>query len=1113
MTKASSFRLLAVCALAAPPLFAQQTPAGTAPAPTFNQLSLYSPREDLPWHRHDTLWNLTGREWTYKRQKPWEQEAYVIPARPGKNVVRYFDFRWRDFDFLEDDGSAGVRFYFYDREYPVARIAAGLVRQSWAYLTDRFNYKPSFKVPYILYNTYREFLETNLFDVQEGTLGVTSPQDLRMTLSYSGDRQLFTEVSTHEMTHQFHIQKVAERAASAGLDSPIGAFPLWFTEGLAEYYAHGQTIDPETDMFLRDVVLNPNGEIGYDIPSLEEDRPYAWLYTYKYGQAKLVFLAETYGEKVIQAVLDQSPRLGGGRRAGGGGEPGGMGGAGGFMGLLARIAGEQPQQMNARWQEWMRKRAYPTYLQSKQDLPDVTELKLPDELDWFVSSRDGNLIFYRGVERETGRAKLVLIDRRDPTSHKQITIDQRPGTESLHIVSRSVMAVCENAIAWFAQSGDSDVLHVRPLSRVVKGALPERPLPTGPPRPIGRGRYVPSSLAGIDATGQRAPVDLNLGPDRQIEIVRDGIVEAGDPTFSPDCSKLAFYGLDRDGKSDIYTFDLQDQNARSRRLTEDLYAERDLSWGDDGILYAGDATESGRFNLFRIDPQTGTRERLTDSPVNQRHPIALPGGAAIFDSEAGGKNDLWFLQDGRIKRLTDFTTALAHPGLAPNGVYGVAWYGARFRMMEVPTSEMLAADEQDSIPPSYASTINSPLPFPDEPIPGNAPTYEALDLGKNWRLEGGGAAVGGVGIGLAPVGGGGVVFADVLRDRSFLANLAIYGSFDLTDALAFYVDRSNRTVWGVGAFNTFQIGRDIRFPGANCSLSGSANVPNPPCEIFYLQRMFGAQGLVSYPFSTFSRIDASLRVQGMNRSLLDNGIVDVNGFSTVASTGAADAVIGFDSEVETSVSYGWDTTRYGPGGAIGGSSLLFTVGAGTLPQRGSDGFFGYSQVDGIHTIGLFARTKITSRVALGYAQGNQFGRHFFLSSFDNLRGFRFNDRRLLGDGYYVAQTELAFPLDFLIRFAFFSGITGIVGVDFGGVVESALAQQAYPADARFPAVLKQAWANRTLDYVLGVNFGLGPFELRVHFAHGVDIGGLVPERDDNGNPTWVPNISLHYAYF
>ncbi|MFL5389992.1 MAG: hypothetical protein ACJ79C_14780 [Myxococcales bacterium] len=1077
---------------------------------------LGGPREPLPWSRHDPLTLFSGENLTINKSKPWTQEAYVVPQRPGKNQVRYFDFHWRDHDFLEEDGSAGIRFYFYDREYPVARIAAGLVRQSWAYLSDRFNYKPSFKVPYVLYNTYREFLETNVFDVQEGTLGVTSPQDLRMTLSYSGDRQLFTIVSTHEMVHQFQIQKVAERAASAGLESPIQAFPLWFTEGLAEYYAHGQTIDPETDMFLRDVVLNSQGEIGYDIPTLAEDRPYAYLYTYKYGQAKLVFLAEQYGEKVIQAVLDQSPRLAGSARRGEASE--------GFMGLLGRIAGEQPQQMNARWQEWVRKRSYPTFLQSKQDLPDVTELRLPDELDWFVSSRDGNLLFYRGVERESFRAKLVLIDRRDPSSAQQIAIDQHPGTESLHPVLRSVMAVCDTGIAWFAQSGDSDVLHYRTLNRVLQ--RPEYPGRDrgGGPKDLGGGTGAPggspeSRTEQAFAMSGRGQVDLHLGFDRELRVIQDGVIEAGDPAFSPDCKRLAYYGLDRDGKSDIYVVDLADQSGRSRRLTDDLYAERDLSWGDDGIVYASDATESGKFNLFRIDPDDGTRIRLTDSPVDQRYPVAMPGEAALFSSEAGGKTDLWFLQNGRIKRLSDFSTALSHPGLAPNGIYGVAWYGARFRLMEVQSKDLLAVDEQDAIPASYASTVNSPLPFPDEPIPAGAPTYNAFDLGKNWRIEGGGAAIGGAGVGFAPVGQGGVLFADVLRDRTFLANFAIYGSFEFTDALAFYVDRSKRLVYGLGVFDTFQQGRAISFPGSDqCRtiIPPSALNPNPaqpPCQIFYVQKMYGVMGLASYPLSTFTRVEGTMRLQGVSRSLLENGVVDQFGNLTNIPTKAANSVGGSEPEGELSLAYGYDTTRYGLGGAMGGSSFLLEVGGGTYPSRGIDGMFTYLQTDAIHTIQIAGRSKITGRGALGYAQGSPFGRHFFLSSFDNLRGYRFNDTRLLGDSYYVTQAELSFPLDFLIRFAIFSGITGIVGLDFGGVAESALAKQNYPKKPHFYAVTSELWANRTMDYVLGVNLGLGPFELRVQFAHGVDIGGIIPERDSDGSPAWVPNISLHYAYF
>jgi hypothetical protein len=84
------------------------------------------------------------------------------------------------------------------------------------------------------------------------------------------------------------------------------------------------------------------------------------------------------------------------------------------------------------------------------------------------------------------------------------------------------------------------------------------------------------------------------------------------------------------------------------------------------------------------------------------------------------------------------------------------------------------------------------------------------------------------------------------------------------------------------------------------------------------------------------------------------------------------------------------------------------------------------------------------------------------------------------------------------------------------VVDTSRAQLDYPRErgySKLGASFKEAWANRTADYVLGVNLGLGPFELRVQFAHGIDIGGIIPETDENGRPTWVPNISLHYVYY
>ena len=66
MTKAFLARLIAVCAAVAPAALA---------APNGPRLSLFGPREDLPWHRHDALWQLTGQEWNWNKPKTFTQEA------------------------------------------------------------------------------------------------------------------------------------------------------------------------------------------------------------------------------------------------------------------------------------------------------------------------------------------------------------------------------------------------------------------------------------------------------------------------------------------------------------------------------------------------------------------------------------------------------------------------------------------------------------------------------------------------------------------------------------------------------------------------------------------------------------------------------------------------------------------------------------------------------------------------------------------------------------------------------------------------------------------------------------------------------------------------------
>lgn len=975
-------------------------------------------------------------------------QLFVVPQRPGRNNVRYYAFDWRRFDYLERDGLGGVRFYFYTRELEPARIAAAMVREQYERLSARFQYRPTARVPYLLYNSHREFENTNVFFVNESVLGVTSPRDLRMALPFWGERGRFREVSTHEMAHQFTIQKVADRAASAGVDGTISAFPLWFIEGLAEYYAK-DGIDAETELFARDLLVNPRPEKGYALPPFWEDGPASYLSTYKLGQLRVAFLEAQYGDRVLQAILDQSPRMA--RSAPGVAM---VEGRESFQDLVSRLAREKPDTVAQRFQAWLKRRYFPAYLSASQEPPALPMVELAGEPDAFTTGPEPNLVLYRAVERETGRSRLELVDRRDPTSRVEVAADGRPGVESLHPVLRSVAALGRDRLAYVARHGPADALYV-----------------------------VDYSVREEDRHRRIA-----LGEARRIELAGADLIEAGDPAFSPDGTRVAFFGLDQAGRIDVWAAEVA--TGRLVRITNDGYAERDLAWSDEPptayglepgeggggqgtLLLASDRTSHGRFNLFALDPATGRTRPLTDEPFEQRGPTPIGHARVVFSTAAKGRPDLHLLDapTGRVSRITDFVTGLVSPASGVNGLMALGFFGGQYRVFDVPTRALVDRDVREA----FSNGAPSPPPADVvEPIPAEAPVYEPFTL-ENWRLETGVAA-----IGTYSVGQGALLFGDVLGDRNVLLQLAVYGSPRLTDASAFYFDKAGRKVAGAGLFHTFTQRRDTLAPGF-------------ARDVFYLQREFGVTGLWSWPFDTFTRVEARAVAQGVKREFqypIDAaGLIDT-AIDLGKLRGWQAAHGGYDLEGLGSARFGYDTTRYRyPGGPYGGGSVLIEAGAGWLPTRGETHRFATFDAQLHHR--PLDLVNVHLRLAAGASGGSVFGRQFFLSSFDNLRGYSVSDQRLIGRAYAVANADLAIPLDALVRLAIVTSVEGIVGVDFGSVASDVSA----------------LWSGRVLGWVLGLNLGLGPFALRVHFARNVDIGAPIP------NAGWVPNISLRYAYF
>lgn len=261
------------------------------------------------------------------------------------------------------DKSGGVRFYFYDKEQNVAQYAAPQLEDTYRYLVERFKFVPTQTFPYILYSSYQEFLQTNVTAVSEGTLGVTSTQGkLELTLPYLGDHRLFGEISSHEMSHQFTIQKVRYLADQAKVNGdPLNGMPLWFIEGLAEFYAKGG-LDPEGEMMVRDLLINPDLARGYAFLDFWSPGPYGFLWIYKVGQARCQFLEETYGAGMVQRILDNSPKL----VSGTGSTPNLQ-----FEGLLELLTGDEPAKVASKFDAWLKNRAYRTYLKAEQSTPNM----------------------------------------------------------------------------------------------------------------------------------------------------------------------------------------------------------------------------------------------------------------------------------------------------------------------------------------------------------------------------------------------------------------------------------------------------------------------------------------------------------------------------------------------------------------------------------------------------------------------------------------------------------------------------------------------------------------------------------------------------------------------
>lgn len=868
-----------------------------------------------------------------------------------------------------------MRLYFYDEEDWTARFVIPRLRKQVASLSREFNYAPSKEFSYMLFSTQQEFAQTNLFNISEGVQGVTSTTEQTMAIPYWGQTQTFDHISAHELAHQFQVQKVSDLAEYNTLQA-LSIFPLWFIEGMAEYYSLNG-MDAESRFYIRDAYLNPSKKLDYRLPTFFEPQPLTFITVYKVGQAKINFLEAKFGKGTSQKILESVSKDGAIRYRT-------------FESLVKAKLGKSPKQMEKLWRKHV-KREYggeaKTLSQNLKDFDTVEEAG--KTLDLFEISPDGKLLVTREIDELTGVAALKLMrlgkggKDADPVV---VARDREPRLLNLFFMQAPTVAISDDKVAYLVGTSNGPEVETREIKREGSG-------------------------------------ELKLGIPRRARLHQWGLVHSSSPAISPDGKKLAFVGLTPEGRENVYVLNLDNLKSLPKQITQGYYSWRHLNWSPSGLIASSDRTSNGLYALFSLDAGSGEAKQLTRSQANQGWPEADPEtGTILFQSFHAGGPQIHAAGSMGETRVTEAKTALQQPRIRGKNLYALGFRSGRFHLYRIPREKLLSkpiADAEAAGSVSFASrtTANAPTPAP-------ATTSTTLS-GDPWQAEIADVAPGAVegyrpfrssGIRLdnlmgffssGSVGGIAASVSDLMRNYSVSGELSVLGDLNYTNANLFVSSQRGRSTWTLGAYHILQSRLDSIFVADDLSR-------------LYIHREYGGLGAIQYPFSAFSYIDLELRLGGVLRS----------DFNDPRLRDQWDRLNpGNELIVAPMIRYGYDRIQYemfsGPlkgHGFIAETDTSYFPGRNSLSQRLRADAAYYWQATG--------RMVVAFQALAGTTFGGDFKNPFFLSSDDVLRAYPILDDRLRGNHIAAAKTELRFPIGSLFGFP---PLRGLAAYDYGSV--------------------------------------------------------------------------------
>jgi hypothetical protein len=917
----------------------------------------------------------------------------------GQNKVQYRDFEWQ---VLRGEH---VDLYFYPEEGELAALALTYAEESFGVLERKFGHTPHRRVPLIIYALHQDFEQTNIlpFIPPEGILGVTEFLKRRIAVPFRGNYAEFRHTLRHELVHAFQLSIVME-VRTRFPRSRLPPVPLWWSEGLAEFWSGGQDALDETVM----LDLMTSGRM----PRLRELEYVIGGVVYPIGGEIHHWLAEQYGEWRVQTLYRDLWKY---RN---------------FQEALAAVYGVPIEQLEHDLHYHLQR----TYLPEVADRKplDVSAGLLAPVAVKPIAYRlpDDSVTRYLFLSPSTGYMNIYSGRWDAPESRTVMVKGERSAEfESFH-ASASRLDVHEGIAAFSSRYLERDALFLLDLGRrrVV-------------------GRYQFDELSSILS-----------------------------PTWAPDGRSIVFSGLTTSGYSDLYRLWLDD--GLLERLTDDRYQDIDPSFSPDGgqLVFASDRTAlgpGGAVNLFVMNAAGGRPRHLTYGPWQDANPRWAPDGFVYFVSDRFGNVDAFRVDStGSGQRLTSTLTAVYDPQWIPeeNAMVFAGWDDLTFKIYRT-RLDSAALAEQPRIALAEDLTARRwvwPELRDPEYSPADARPYEPglrLDfvLGDALIAPGIGTAQGFV-----------AQFSDLLSDHLVYATLGSFSGgdfgsvFDNINGSLFYLNRTSRLNWGVGAF---------RLKG----LFRTADL-----STLYQETSYGGFGEVRWPFSRYKRVVGQVRVEYSDR--FDFGSIVDDGQERVGWL------------VSNYLSYVHDNALWLPSGPIDGSRTNVTAG---VINDVTNGRFDSWQVSLDHR--RYVRLGLRSAYAfrgLGYYAGGSRPRRIPIGGTWGLRGYP-RVGNVGGERAFLMNQELRFPLTSHVTLGFpfgdmrFPGIQGAVFFDLGGAWNDPSIGRSVLGSGGFGFRLP-------LGYAVTLRFDMG-----WRFAFGDTFGYAIPPPSED---RWFTDFFFGFNY-